>query len=58
MGPPETTVFEHTGPDASWSLEFEELLAATRGEPTSSAGIEDALAALAIVESAYAGHAA
>ena len=58
MGPPETTVFDHAGPDASWTLEFEELLAATRGEATSSAGIEDALAALAIVERAYAGEAA
>jgi predicted dehydrogenase len=58
MGPPATTVSEFAGADGSWSLEFEELLAATRGEDTDSAGIDDALAALAIVERAYAGGAA
>jgi predicted dehydrogenase len=58
MGPPETAVSEFAGADGSWALEFEELLAATRGEATGSAGIDDALAALAIVEHAYAGGAA
>jgi predicted dehydrogenase len=53
-GPPEATVWEYPGEDASWSREYQDLLAGIRGQPTSSADLLDAMAALRIVEEAYA----
>jgi predicted dehydrogenase len=53
LGPPETSVFEYPGEDASWALEYQALLAAIRHDTSSSAGLEDALAVLRVVEQAY-----
>lgn len=53
MGPPDTTVWDYPGEDGSWAREYQDLLAGIRREPTSSAGLEDAIAALRIVEEAY-----
>jgi predicted dehydrogenase len=54
MGPPDTTVWDYPGEDGSWAREYQDLLAGIRGEPTASAGLTDAMAALRIVEEAYA----
>ena len=53
MGPPETTVQEFSGPDSSWEREFEAFEAATRGEESVSASMEDALAVLEIIDRSY-----
>jgi predicted dehydrogenase len=50
MGPPETTIWEYPGADNSWQLEFEEFLEDIRLGRTPAAGLEDARAALRIVE--------
>jgi predicted dehydrogenase len=54
MGPPETTIWEYPRGDNSWRLEFEEFLEDIRLSRTPAAGLEDALAALAIVKKIYA----
>lgn len=54
MGPPETTLWEYPGDDPSWGIEcahFFESIA--RGSPPSGT-LEDALAALALIEQVYA----
>jgi predicted dehydrogenase len=50
MGPPETTIWEYPGADNSWQLEFAEFLEDIRLRRTPAAGLEDAHAALRIVE--------
>jgi predicted dehydrogenase len=53
MGPPETTIYEYPGADTSWEAEFAHVLECVeRGTPVSG-GLEDALAALRIVEALY-----
>jgi predicted dehydrogenase len=53
MGPPETTAWEYPRPDQSWLREFEEFLEDIRLNRPPAAGLVDAHAALAIVDSVY-----
>jgi len=53
MGPPETTVWEYPRGDASWLLEVTEFLEDIRQDRTPSAGLDDARAALVVVEQIY-----
>jgi predicted dehydrogenase len=53
MGPPETTIWEFPGPDVSWQLETAEFLEDIRLGRKPSATLQDALAALTVVESIY-----
>jgi predicted dehydrogenase len=53
MGPPETTGWEYPGEDLSWQDEFAAFVDATRGKATANATLEDAAAALHIVQAAY-----
>lgn len=53
MGPPETTVWEFPEEDASWGVEFSEFLEDIHLKRQPAAGLEDAAAALKIVESIY-----
>jgi predicted dehydrogenase len=50
MGPPETTIWEYPMGDNSWSLEFREFLDDVRLGRTPAACLEDARAALEVVE--------
>ncbi len=50
MGPPETTIWEYPRGDRSWVLEFEEFLEDVRIRREPSAGLDDARAALVVVE--------
>ena len=53
MGPPETTIWEYPMADISWQLEFAEFLDDLRTGREPSANLNDAYAALSIVESIY-----
>lgn len=53
MGPPETTIWEYPGADASWAAEFAEFLEDIRLGREPSAGLADARAALEIVGKVY-----
>lgn len=53
MGPPETTVWEYPRGDNSWALEFAEFLEDIRLKRAPSANLNDARAALSIVEKIY-----
>jgi predicted dehydrogenase len=53
MGPPETTGWEYPGEDSSWLDEYASFVEATRGHATANATLEDASAALHIVQAAY-----
>lgn len=53
MGPPETTLWEYPMSDDSWQVEFAEFLEDIRLNRQPAAGLEDAIAALAIVEKVY-----
>jgi len=53
MGPPETQVWEYPGGDESWEVEYSELLQDIRGTRRPNPGLEDARAALQIVEFVY-----
>jgi predicted dehydrogenase len=53
MGPPETTIWEYPMVDASWEVEFAELVADIRLGRQPAAGLPDARAALQIVERIY-----
>jgi predicted dehydrogenase len=53
MGPPDTTVWEYPLGDDSWRLEFSEFLEDIRLGRNPAANIEDAKAALQIVERIY-----
>lgn len=55
MGPPEATTWEYPGPDTSWALEFEHWVDCIENQRQPSGGIQDAIAALRIVETLYAG---
>lgn len=56
MGPPETTVYEYPQPDRSWDTEFQEWAQAIRQGREPSGSLQDAKAALEIVEKIYALH--
>jgi len=53
MGPPETTVWEYPFPDNSWQLEFEELIRAIREDRQPEGNLNDAKAALDIINKVY-----
>jgi predicted dehydrogenase len=54
MGPPETTIWEYPMADESWESEFAEFTENVRLGRRPAAGLEDARAALEIVERIYA----
>lgn len=53
MGPPDTTIWEYPGPDASWTAEFREFLDDIRAARQPAAGLADARATLAVVDAIY-----
>jgi predicted dehydrogenase len=53
MGPPETTIWEYPGDDTSWKLELSTFLNSIRDGVAYGPGVNDALAALEIVEAIY-----
>jgi predicted dehydrogenase len=53
MGPPETTIWEYPGDDMSWKLELSTFLISIRDGVARGPGLNDALAALEIVETIY-----
>ena len=53
MGPPDTTCWEFPRGDESWSLEFAEFLDDIRLKREPAAGLEDARAALDVVQAIY-----
>jgi len=53
MGPPETTIWEYPRGDQSWVLEFQEFLDDIRLERPPSVGLDDARAALVVVEEVH-----
>jgi predicted dehydrogenase len=53
MGPPETTIWEYPMGDNSWELEFAEFLEDIRLGRKPAASLEDARAALEVVEKIY-----
>jgi predicted dehydrogenase len=54
MGPPETTIWEYPMGDNSWQAEFDEFLEDIRLGRTPAANLDDALAALRVIEKIYA----
>jgi predicted dehydrogenase len=54
MGPPETTIWEYPMRDNSWAVEMAEFIADIRDARAPSAGLHDAIAALAVVAKVYA----
>ncbi|HEX4795725.1 MAG TPA: Gfo/Idh/MocA family oxidoreductase [Humisphaera sp.] len=54
MGPPQTTIWEYPGEDRSWHLEFEHFAECITKGTQPCGSLEDALAALRIVEALYA----
>ena len=54
MGPPTTTIWEYPMADNSWEVEFAEFLEDIRQHRTPVPGIQDAQAALHVVEAVYA----
>jgi predicted dehydrogenase len=53
MGPPQTTIWEYPGEDSSWQIEFGEFLDDIRLNRQPAASLQDASAALKIVERIY-----
>jgi predicted dehydrogenase len=53
MGPPETTIWEYPMADNSWEIEMAEFVQDIRGGREPSAGLHDAIAALAVVARIY-----
>jgi predicted dehydrogenase len=53
MGPPETTIFEYPMADNSWEVEFAEFVAEIANDQLVAASLDDAKAALQIVEQLY-----
>lgn len=54
MGPPETTSWEYPFPDRSWQVELEEFLEDIRLNRPPAANLDDARAALSVVDAIYA----
>lgn len=54
MGPPATTAWEYPQADDSWHQEIDDFIGAIEGRPSVGATIDDAIAALRIVNEAYA----
>jgi len=55
MGPPETTTYEYPETDRSWDREFAEFAAAITEKRQPNGNIHDALAMLALIDTAYKG---
>ena len=55
MGPPETTMWEYPITDTSWQVEFAEFVEDIRLGRQPAAGLQDARAALEIIQRIYAG---
>ena len=53
MGPPQTTIWEYPMADNSWETEMAEFMQDIRGGRNPEAGLEDAIAALAVVAKIY-----
>jgi predicted dehydrogenase len=53
MGPPETTIWEYPFPDNSWQLEFEEFTQSIREGRQAEGNLNDAKAALEIIDKVY-----
>jgi predicted dehydrogenase len=53
MGPPETTIWEYPMADNSWEREMAEFMEDIRSTREPSAGLHDAIAALAVVAKVY-----
>jgi hypothetical protein len=53
MGPPDTSTWEYPGEDLSWSAEFAYLTACIRDGIPVDGNLDDAIAALGIVERLY-----
>ena len=53
MGPHETTIWEYPGEDRSLQLEFEHFTRCIQDERPVCGGLEDAMAALLVVERLY-----
>jgi predicted dehydrogenase len=54
MGPPETTIWEYPRGDRSWAEEYEEFTEDIRLGRQPAASLDDAVAALTVVERIYA----
>jgi predicted dehydrogenase len=54
MGPPETTIWEYPGEDRSWHLEWAHFLECVQHRRQPSGNLDDALAALRVVDKLYA----
>jgi predicted dehydrogenase len=54
MGPPETTIWEYPGEDTSWRAEYAHLLECIAARRIPEGSLDDALAALEIVQQLYA----
>lgn len=53
MGPPETSTWEYPEPDNSWKLEFDDFAKAVDKKSEPMGSLEDALAALTVVDQIY-----
>jgi predicted dehydrogenase len=53
MGPPDTTIWEYPGEDTSWQLELDTFVRSIEQDGPPGPGLEDAAAALKIVERIY-----
>jgi predicted dehydrogenase len=53
MGPPDTKLYEFPGPDESWRLEMTEFEEDVRQKRTPDAGLQEAKAAMEVVEQIY-----
>ncbi|MDB5291567.1 MAG: gfo/Idh/MocA family oxidoreductase [Phycisphaerales bacterium] len=53
MGPPETTIWEYPGEDRSWHLEFEHFMSCIAQKKQPIGSLDDALAALRVVDQLY-----
>jgi predicted dehydrogenase len=53
MGPPETTIWEYPGEDRSWHLEYAHFLECIAQRRQPAGGLQDALAALQVVQRVY-----
>jgi len=53
MGPPQTTVWDFPGPDSSWGAEFADFIDSLSSRRQPCGNLDDAMAALRIVETVY-----
>jgi predicted dehydrogenase len=57
MGPPETTIWEYPGEDKSWKAEFDDFVQSIETGDPLSGDIQDAYAALKVIDQIYGGSA-